>query len=391
MKDEWTFMSQLPQTVGRYVVFDTETTGLVPKSDHILEIAAIEVVNGALTGNQFHVYIKPRTRIRKEATEINKMDNEFYKKNYDKVYENEKQLLTNFLNFVNGSIIFTHNAVFDYNFISKELEYHNLPLIPKNNFRCTMRIYKKFTSQNKLMSYSLEKCAESFEIEIDKNRLHSGIYDTEITAKMLIRIFEKYNMKENTHVSSNKSLESCLRNLNDGDDKKSLTSSPTKSNPTARTNTLSLNTNTLPSERDKAARDLKLGLLTTMEDTNNISAQNMNEDFLSQKELSVCITDFDNLSLVYTDSKATTNTLNPRVQETNTYNPGSIQTKYDDKIKALTDLNRTYVNNTMNNNTVNTSNINNRSVQQIHDNNRKEFEKKIDRNTLRDHFQNLNK
>src|SRR5689334_17614129 len=125
MKDEWTFMSILPPTSGRYIVFDTETTGLIPKYDHILEIAAVEVINGALTGSQFHVYIKPRTKIKKEATEVNKMDNSFYGKHYEKVFENEKQLLTNFLTFVGKSIIFAHNAIFDHNFINKELGFHN--------------------------------------------------------------------------------------------------------------------------------------------------------------------------------------------------------------------------------------------------------------------------
>ena len=97
IKDDWSFLSNLPPTIGRYIVFDTETTGLIPKYDHVLEVAAAEVIDGKLTGSQFHIYIKPRTKIRKEATEVNKMDNDFYKKHYENVFENEKQLLANFL------------------------------------------------------------------------------------------------------------------------------------------------------------------------------------------------------------------------------------------------------------------------------------------------------
>ena len=67
MSEEWNFLSNLPSTLGRYIVFDTETTGLIPKYDQILEIAATEIINGKSTGNQFHVFIKPRTKIKKEG------------------------------------------------------------------------------------------------------------------------------------------------------------------------------------------------------------------------------------------------------------------------------------------------------------------------------------
>ena len=43
------------------VVVDTETTGLSPSSGNhrIVNIAAIEILNGKLTGEVFHAYINP--------------------------------------------------------------------------------------------------------------------------------------------------------------------------------------------------------------------------------------------------------------------------------------------------------------------------------------------
>ena len=376
MSEEWNFLYNLPSTLGRYIVFDTETTGLIPKYDQILEIAATEIINGKSTGNQFHVFIKPRTKIKKEATEFNKMDNDFYKNFYENVFENEKQLLLNFLRFVNNSLIFAHNAIFDFNFINKELEFHNLPTIPKEKFRCTMRIVKKFTIQNKINSYTLEKCAEHFEIQTNKNKLHSGIYDAEICAKLLIKIFDKYNMNEKTNISanSNNTIENCLKHLNN-------------QNP----NTLNYNLNikdkknldsvhTVPYSVDRTVKDLKTGLLTTFDESNtNFSGKDINDDeFESQRELSI-LSEFDNLSLVYTDSKATTNTLDPNIEMKN---PKGIQKKYDDKIKVLTDINRSYVINTLNDVSVNKVKTNPK---------RKEFEDKIDRDKFREQFENLNK
>ena len=57
-------------------------------------------------------------------------------------------------------------------------------------------------------------------------------------------------------------------------------------------------------------------------------------------------------------------------------------------MKAITEMNRSYVINTLNNKT---GYDQNRTVQKMVDENRKEFEKKIDKNTLKEQFQKLNK
>ena len=44
----------------REVVFDTETTGLDPRSgDRIVEVGCIELVNYLPTGREFQIYINP--------------------------------------------------------------------------------------------------------------------------------------------------------------------------------------------------------------------------------------------------------------------------------------------------------------------------------------------
>lgn len=50
--------------ITRQIVLDTETTGMNQIGAHyeghkIIEIGAVEVVNRRLTGNNFHVYLKP--------------------------------------------------------------------------------------------------------------------------------------------------------------------------------------------------------------------------------------------------------------------------------------------------------------------------------------------
>ena len=64
-KKDWNFLSDIESLLKlnlekklRCIVFDTETTGIYHTKDHILELAAIEIVNFELTGQIMHIYIK---------------------------------------------------------------------------------------------------------------------------------------------------------------------------------------------------------------------------------------------------------------------------------------------------------------------------------------------
>ena len=43
----------------REVVLDTETTGLDVKTDRVVEIGCVELVDGIPTGGEFHCHINP--------------------------------------------------------------------------------------------------------------------------------------------------------------------------------------------------------------------------------------------------------------------------------------------------------------------------------------------
>lgn len=57
-------MTAMSTAITRQIVLDTETTGMNQIGAHyeghkIIEIGAVEVINRRLTGNNFHVYLKP--------------------------------------------------------------------------------------------------------------------------------------------------------------------------------------------------------------------------------------------------------------------------------------------------------------------------------------------
>lgn len=190
----------IPSFYGRYVVLDTETTGLFCEGNHIIEIAAIEIKNGFLTGNQFHAFLKPRKKIDSKAYEKHKMNNNFFKEYYENVFESDKNIMINLMNFIGDSYIFAHNASFDMQFLNHELNYWNLTEIPIKNFRCTMRIFKNLFENCRFKhtkGNNLSGCCQFFNIKFDDKNLHSACYDAMLTAKLINSIFEFLNKNPN--------------------------------------------------------------------------------------------------------------------------------------------------------------------------------------------------
>ena len=185
---------QIPPKNGRYIVLDTETTGL-KKEDHIIEIGACEIKNGNLTGDQFHIYIRPRLVMEERVVQLHGITNKFYDDYYKDVYMNDKQNLLNFSKWIGNSIIFAHNAPFDMNAINRELFYWSLHEIPIKRYRCSMRIFREIISKEEPLydeKYtSLEKCCEYFGLKSNDKIFHNALFDSYMTARLVCKLYEK--------------------------------------------------------------------------------------------------------------------------------------------------------------------------------------------------------
>ena len=203
-KKDWNFLSDIESLLKlnlekklRCIVFDTETTGIYHTKDHILELASIEIVNFELTGQIMHIYIEPRVNISKSAQKINNIKYDDYQ-NFWKYYNQDtKSQLQNLLNFLgDDSYLIAHNATFDYYFLMDELIYWELPKIPKERFRCTLRIAKKiFKSKGiEISNYKLETLCNYFKILVDpnKDKFHNGFFDAIMTSKLFINLYKNY-------------------------------------------------------------------------------------------------------------------------------------------------------------------------------------------------------
>ncbi len=164
---------------GRFVVFDTETTGLNFENDRLTEIGAVEVLNGVI-GGCFKSFVNPKIRISKKITDITGIDNDMVK---DAPLEGE--VLKKFLDFVNGSVLVAHNANFDLNFLLRACKRNNINL----NFTIidTLALCKVLYSD--LAKFTLDRLVKH--LKLGEFNHHRAYDDANILAKVFIEILKK--------------------------------------------------------------------------------------------------------------------------------------------------------------------------------------------------------
>jgi DNA polymerase-3 subunit epsilon len=109
-----TALADTPLKALRYVVFDTETTGLRPsEGDELIAIAAVRIVNGRiLTGETFERLINPGRSIPASSVRIHGITEEMAR---DK--PPARIVLPQFRNFVGDGVLIAWNAAFDMRFL----------------------------------------------------------------------------------------------------------------------------------------------------------------------------------------------------------------------------------------------------------------------------------
>ena len=194
------YLYKLPPKGGRYIVLDTETTGL-GENAQVVELGAHEIINGKLTGNQFHIYIRPRVQMDQNVISIHKITNSFYDEYYSDVYESDKQNLLNFSKFLGNSLIFAHNAPFDMGVLNSELKYWGLNEIPTKRYRCSMRIFMdiigKIDIKYSNTFTSLTNCCEYFKLKSNNKNFHNALFDSFMTSRMICKIYETLDKNVN--------------------------------------------------------------------------------------------------------------------------------------------------------------------------------------------------
>ena len=166
----------------RYIVLDTETTGLDPDDGHkIIEIGCIEINNRKVTDNSFHKYINPLREIDIEASKVHGMtasslrDKPIFHDIYDE-----------FLEYIADSPLIIHNAPFDIGFLKKEFSY----LKRKDNFINneiidSLKLARKISPGKR---NTLDALCERYSVDNSDRNIHGALLDARLLAYVYLKL-----------------------------------------------------------------------------------------------------------------------------------------------------------------------------------------------------------
>lgn len=161
-----------------YVVFDSETTGLDPSVDEVVQLGAVRVVNGkTVAGETFESLVNPGIKIPALSTKVHGIDN-------DMVSDAPEfaDVCTRFHDFSKDAVFVAHNAAFDMAFLHKTG--------PKID-----RTFDHPVLDTVLMSaavfggsavHTLDAICERLNITIPETQRHTAMGDAVATANALI-------------------------------------------------------------------------------------------------------------------------------------------------------------------------------------------------------------
>ncbi|MGL5289647.1 MAG: DNA polymerase III subunit epsilon [Aeromonas sp.] len=172
--------------LNRQIILDTETTGMntsggpIYMGHRIIEIGCVEVINRKLTGNHYHVYIKPDRQVDPEAIQVHGITDAFLA---DK--PPFRQIADEFIAFIQGAEIIAHNASFDVSFM--DYEFGKLGLEFKTADICT--ITDTLAMARDIFPgkrNNLDALCDRYGIDNAHRTLHGALLDAEILADVYL-------------------------------------------------------------------------------------------------------------------------------------------------------------------------------------------------------------
>jgi len=166
----------------RSILFDTETTGLDPRTgDRVIEIAALELINDLPTGVHFHRLIHPERDIPEEATRVHGFTIEHLKD-----APRFAAVAAEMMEFMGESeMLVAHNAPFDFGFLDWELKLCGLPPLGAHRMVDTLALAKqRFPG----MPNSLDALCRRFGIDLSARTSHNALLDCKLLAEVYIEL-----------------------------------------------------------------------------------------------------------------------------------------------------------------------------------------------------------
>lgn len=166
----------------RQICLDTETTGLETREDHrVIEIGCVELVNRRPTGNNFHYYLNPDREIDQGAIAVHGITNE-HLANQPRF----KDVVDDFLEYIQGAEVIIHNAPFDVGFLNHELNKLDRPSKPFTDFCSVIDTLTMARKMHPGQRNSLDALCRRYDINNSNRTLHGALLDAGILADVYL-------------------------------------------------------------------------------------------------------------------------------------------------------------------------------------------------------------
>ena len=189
------------------VILDTETTGLFVKDGHrVVEIGCIEIENLIPTTKKFHCYLNPERKVSLKALEVHGYTDEFLSSQ-----KKFKNVVDDFLNFIQNKKLVIHNAEFDLSHLNNELALLGKKKITRENVVDTLALARdKFPGS----PTSLDALCKRYRIDNSKRTQHTALVDCDLLSKVYINLLDQKEPSLNFKSDENEKVEINLTKKN---------------------------------------------------------------------------------------------------------------------------------------------------------------------------------
>lgn len=165
----------------REIIFDTETTGLDPKTgDRMVEIGCVEMIDRVETGATYHAYYNPERNMPAGAEAVHGLSASFLS---GKALFS--QSVDELLEFLGDAPLVAHNAGFDFGFLNAELERIGRTPVAVDRMIDTVALARKRHPGAKL---SLDALCTRYGIDRSHRVKHGALLDAELLAQVYIEL-----------------------------------------------------------------------------------------------------------------------------------------------------------------------------------------------------------
>jgi DNA polymerase-3 subunit epsilon len=175
-----------------FVVFDTETTGLTPHQDEIVQIGAVRVLHGRIVeGEALNLLVDPGRRIPASASRVHGITDDMVAGAPD-IGEAGRQLHS----FARDAVLVAHNAPFDMAFLKRHA--HRIGATFDQPVLDTVLLSAVIYGTTE--SHSLDALCQRLGVEIPEDLRHTALGDARATAAALCALLPMLEARGLTHL-----------------------------------------------------------------------------------------------------------------------------------------------------------------------------------------------